>query len=361
MRENEVELLIKQQRIYRVGDTTPSDMFKAYKEWLPLAEAGDAKAQFNIAYCLNTGRGVDMHRKRAAEWLEKAAMQGDMLAHYSLFLAYKNGDGVDINDNKANEHLQLASDLGDSRAFFEIGKKHFRAGDKTAALLMFNKAKDAKHRDADKGIGLTKADITFSRGSIQHEIENSRKHFTNPTLIITVKNNSDAYLVFGADLNSINERGTATRKSIDIAMIPSGETDSAELEVFPSVDVNETIELVQYRVGYNRSQPDWTMFPLSKPITLWTPEDSKQYRSSCFVVTVCMDDDMDPVVIAFRRFRDEILMAYGLGRRLVAGYYRHGPALARWVGKHQLLRSALRQFFRILAKVIWRAPDSKAL
>lgn len=350
MRESEVEQLIRQQRIYRIGETTPVDMFKAYKEWLPLAEAGDAKAQYNIAYCLSTGRGADVHRKRAAEWYEKAAAQGDMQAHYNLYTIYRNGEGVDIDDNKADEHLKAAADLGDSRAFFEIGRKLFRQGDKNNALIMFNKAKDAKHRDADKGIGLVKATFTFGRGAVEHQIEGSRRTFTNPTLVMSVKNNSDTYLVFGADFNSRLDKGAPTKKSIDVPMTPGGVTESAEMEIFPTVDINETIELYQYRVGYNRSQPDWTVFPLAKPIVLWSPEDAKQYNSRCFVVTVCMGDAEDPTVIAFRRFRDEVLLQHAWGQRFVSAYYRFGPGLARHVAKYPILRNLLRRVFRLCAK-----------
>jgi|GEM_PF-6166379 len=352
MSGSEVEQLIKKKRIYSIGGTQPADMFKAYAAWLPLAEAGDVKAQYNIGYCLSTGRGVDVHRKRAAEWFMRAAEQGDMLAHYSLFLAYRNGEGIDRDEAKASEHLQKAADLGDDRAFFELGRKHFKMGNKAGALQMFTKAKEAKHRDADKGIGLIKATIEFGRGTKLRTIANSSKTFTSPTLTFTIKNNSDSNLLFGCDLNSINERGNVIKKSLDIEMTPIGETTTGSLEMFPNVNIHETVELYQYRVSYHRTKPDWITFPLGEPIVLWTPEDAAKYRNACFVVTVCMHDETDPTVVAFRRFRDEVLAESKPGRVLSEAYYRHGPALAIWVCKHPGLRSALRKMFRMVAKVL---------
>jgi TPR repeat protein len=275
-----------------------------------------------------------------------------MLAHYNLFLAYRNGEGVDVDEAKATEHLQKAADLGDARAFFDMGKKYFRAGNQADSLAMFTKAKEAKHPDADKGIGLLQSSFTFGRGLQQRKVEKTNKTYTNPTITFTVRNGSDSNLLFACDLHSIDEKGNITPKSVEIPMTPIRERTSESLEMFPGVDLHETVQLYQYRVSYNRSEPAWTAFPLGNPIELWTPADSKKHRGPCFVVTVCMQDEMDPTVVAFRRFRDEVLEQYRLGRTFSNAYYRHGPALARWVSRHPRVRSALGTLFRITAKVL---------
>ena len=45
--------------------------------WRPLAEQGDARAQFNLALMYDTGRGVPQDYGAAVIWYRKAAEQGD--------------------------------------------------------------------------------------------------------------------------------------------------------------------------------------------------------------------------------------------------------------------------------------------
>src|SRR5688572_11282204 len=48
----------------------------AIAEWRPLAESGDADAQFNLGQAYKLGRGVPMDMRQAQGWYEKAAKQG---------------------------------------------------------------------------------------------------------------------------------------------------------------------------------------------------------------------------------------------------------------------------------------------
>ena len=52
--------------------------------WTPLAEAGNAVAQFNIGYMHEFGEGVTSNHELAAKWYERAANQGDARAQHSL-------------------------------------------------------------------------------------------------------------------------------------------------------------------------------------------------------------------------------------------------------------------------------------
>ncbi|MDE4699642.1 SEL1-like repeat protein, partial [Klebsiella pneumoniae] len=44
------------------------------------AEAGDAKAQYNLGVAYATGQGVRQDNRTAVEWYRKAADQGDATA-----------------------------------------------------------------------------------------------------------------------------------------------------------------------------------------------------------------------------------------------------------------------------------------
>ena len=48
----------------------------AHREWLPLADQGDAQAQFNLGLMYANGRGVPQDAAQALTWFRKAAAQG---------------------------------------------------------------------------------------------------------------------------------------------------------------------------------------------------------------------------------------------------------------------------------------------
>lgn len=62
--------------------------------------------------------------------------------------------------------------------------------------------------------------------------------------------------------------------------------------------------------------------------------------SSCFVVTATMGDEDHPYVCSLRAFRDETLMHTSSGRRFIAWYYAHGPAIADRIVDSRVLRAA---------------------
>ena len=64
------------------------DYATALKEWRPLAEQGDALAQYNLGVMYFMGQGVPQDVVQAHLWLNLAAAQGNELApHYRDILA----------------------------------------------------------------------------------------------------------------------------------------------------------------------------------------------------------------------------------------------------------------------------------
>src|SRR5437879_1694073 len=66
----------------------------ALKEWLPLAEAGDAPSQFNIGLLYLDGTGVPQSDEKAVEWFRRSADQGYAKAQGNLGALYAVGRGV---------------------------------------------------------------------------------------------------------------------------------------------------------------------------------------------------------------------------------------------------------------------------
>ena len=69
----------------------PDDVAAAVSELKPLAEQGNAEAQFNLGSLYYQGRGVSQDYKEAVKWLRKAAEQGHIFSQTSLGTIYAEG------------------------------------------------------------------------------------------------------------------------------------------------------------------------------------------------------------------------------------------------------------------------------
>ena len=92
------------------------DYSAAYEEWLPLAELGDAEAQFNLGVMYDEGAGFARDLSTAAEWYQKAAEQGFIDAQTNLGLMYMMGQGVSPDNATASHWLNKALAQGDTEA-----------------------------------------------------------------------------------------------------------------------------------------------------------------------------------------------------------------------------------------------------
>ena len=88
----------------------------ALREWRPLAEQGDALAQYNLGVLYRKGRGVPQDDVQALQWYQKAAAQGQAKAQYNLGTLYFNGEGVPKDYQQALRWFRLAADQGEALA-----------------------------------------------------------------------------------------------------------------------------------------------------------------------------------------------------------------------------------------------------
>ena len=70
------------------------DYATALREWRPLAEQGNTKAQTMLGDMYASGHGVSLDYTRAVGWFRKAAEQGDAEAQNNLGVMYGNGLGM---------------------------------------------------------------------------------------------------------------------------------------------------------------------------------------------------------------------------------------------------------------------------
>ena len=74
----------------------------AMKKWGPLAEQGNALAQFNLAMLFHSGSGVPQSEAEAIKWYTAAATNGYYKAQEYLAVAYAEGwFGLKVNSEKA--------------------------------------------------------------------------------------------------------------------------------------------------------------------------------------------------------------------------------------------------------------------
>jgi uncharacterized protein len=93
----------------------------AWRRLSPLAEKGDARAQFDIAFMQAYGWGVPRNPAEAIVWYRKAADQGLQVAQHFLGLAYVNGEGVRPDDVEAARWFTRAAAQGFSQAQYMLG------------------------------------------------------------------------------------------------------------------------------------------------------------------------------------------------------------------------------------------------
>jgi hypothetical protein len=97
------------------------DYSAAVAIWRPLAEKGDADAQFNLGQAYRLGRGVPVNLAAAQSWLERAANSGHVDAETTLgLLLFQNG-----NHTGGLRWLKAASDKGEPRALLVYGTALF--------------------------------------------------------------------------------------------------------------------------------------------------------------------------------------------------------------------------------------------
>lgn len=88
------------------------DYATALQEWQPLADQGDAQAQYQVGMLYHKGRGVPQDDVQARKWYGKAAAQGQTKAQFSLGTLYFNGEGGRKDYQQALRWFRLAANQG---------------------------------------------------------------------------------------------------------------------------------------------------------------------------------------------------------------------------------------------------------
>ncbi len=97
------------------------DYAKAVELWTPLAEKGNAVAQYRMGTLYAEGRGVTQDDAAAATWFLKSAEQGNASAQYDLAVSFAEGIGVKKDAEAAATWFRRAADQQMGYAQLNLG------------------------------------------------------------------------------------------------------------------------------------------------------------------------------------------------------------------------------------------------
>jgi TPR repeat protein len=101
------------------------DYATAFGHWLPLAEGGDADAQYNLGNLYDRGLGRAEDDAAAAEWYRRAAGQGVVEAMVNLGLIHELGRaGVARDPAEAARWYEEAGAAGNALAQYKLGEMY---------------------------------------------------------------------------------------------------------------------------------------------------------------------------------------------------------------------------------------------
>ncbi len=127
------------------------------REWRPLAEQGDAQAQFYLGDMYTRGLGVAKDDAQAFHWYRKAAEQGVALAQHFLGVLYINGQGIAKDDAEAARWYRQSAEQGFARAQYDLALMYETGRgvqkDKVEALRWLRKAAENGFDSAQMTLG----------------------------------------------------------------------------------------------------------------------------------------------------------------------------------------------------------------
>lgn len=150
------------------------DYAEALKEWQPIAEQGNASAQYNLGQIYREGLGVTQDYKVAEQWYRKAAQQDFRDAQYNLGYMYYKGYGVQQNHKEAMKWYLRAAENGLAAAQYILGVMHFNGEgvpqDNVQAYMWFSIARADGIEEATHNQDVALAQMTPSQVGKAHRL-----------------------------------------------------------------------------------------------------------------------------------------------------------------------------------------------
>lgn len=145
---------------------------KAMDLWLPLADAGDAEAQFGVGYLNDEGLGVPKDGVEAIRWYRLAADQGHPTSQFNLGTLYQTGrEDVPADPGRAADWYRMAAEQGHAKAQYHLAKLYYRG---KGLPRNYDLARDWFQKSADQGYvpSVNHLGMLYVRGlGVQQDLE----------------------------------------------------------------------------------------------------------------------------------------------------------------------------------------------
>jgi uncharacterized protein len=105
------------------------DFETALRIYRPLAEKGQALAEYILGLMYANGQGVAENYREALKWLQKAAEHGEAKAQFSVGVIYFKGLGMPPNHAEALKWYRRAADQGNATALYNLGAMYAKGAD----------------------------------------------------------------------------------------------------------------------------------------------------------------------------------------------------------------------------------------
>ena len=146
------------------------DFAKAAMLFRKAADAGNARAQFELGSMHDDGEGMPQDYKQAMAWYEKAAAQGNAPAQHNLGVLYNQGHGVVEDPKQAVPWYEKAAAQGFAPAqaamgfFYDEGRGVEQ--DQKKSLAWYEKAAEQGFTEVQNNLGILRAE-----GTVQDFVE----------------------------------------------------------------------------------------------------------------------------------------------------------------------------------------------
>lgn len=98
---------------------------EAMQFFRPLADSGDFRAQYYVAYMYLNGYGVSKNGEKGVEYLQKSLDQNYHLAQALMGFLYAQGEVVPVDHKKAISLYQKAADQGNTSAMLNLAVAYY--------------------------------------------------------------------------------------------------------------------------------------------------------------------------------------------------------------------------------------------
>jgi len=150
-----------------------------YKLTVPLAEKGNAKAQYILGGMYSEGLGGVQDYREAVKWYRLAAEQGDAKAQYHLGVVYHFGRGVPQDHKEAVKWSKIAAEQGLAEAQYNLGLMYYHGEgipqDYVLAYMWWNLSGSQGQKSARKNRDILEEEMTQQQVEKAQEMARSWK------------------------------------------------------------------------------------------------------------------------------------------------------------------------------------------